>query len=55
MKHIDVFHHFIYDYVDDGEAKIQFLRSEENMADPFTNNQSNWLFESLTLRYVYRE
>ena len=35
-KHIDVRHHFISDYVEDGTVKIKFFRSEGSIADSFT-------------------
>ena len=38
MKHIDLRHHFIHDYVEEGTVKNKFVRSEESMVDPFTNN-----------------
>ena len=52
MKHKDARNHFIRDYVEDGTVKIQFVRSEENTADPLTKNLSDGLFESLTSRYA---
>ena len=52
---IDGHHYFIRDYVEDGTVKIQFFRSEENMADPLTNNLSNGPFEWLKSWYVHRE
>ena len=52
-KHKYVCHHFIHDYVEDGTVKIKFFRSEESMADPFTNNLSNGPFKFLTSRYVH--
>ena len=55
MKHIDVRHHFIRDYVEDGTVKINFFLSKEKMADPFPNNLSNEPFELLASRYVNRE
>ena len=54
-KHIDVRHHFICDYVEDGTVKIQFFRSEENMGYQFTKTLSNVPFESLISRYINRE
>ena len=54
-KNIDMRHQFIRDCVEDGKLKIQFFRSEEHTAHPFTNNLSNGPFESLTSGYVYRE
>ena len=38
--------------VKDGTVKIQLVRSEENVADPFTEKLSNGPFESLASRYV---
>ena len=51
-KHMDLRHHFICDYVEDGTVKFKFVCSEGSMLDPFTNNLSNVPFESLTSRYV---
>ena len=39
-KHINIKHHFIREYVIDGTVQIKFVRSEENLADPFTKNVS---------------
>ena len=44
-KHIDMRHYFICDYVEYRTVKIQFLCSEENLADPFTENLSDIPFE----------
>ena len=33
-------HHFIREYIVDGTVQIKFVRSEENLADPFTKNVS---------------
>jgi hypothetical protein len=41
-KHIDVHHHFVREYIEDGIVKIVFVRSEENMADPFTKNMKRF-------------
>ena len=46
-------HQFIRDHVEDVTVKIQFVRSEENTADPFTKELSNGTFELLTSRYVH--
>ena len=54
-NHIDVYHHFICEYVNYGIVEIRFFHSKENLADPFTNNLINVTFESLTSRYVHRE
>ena len=41
MKDIDSRHQFFCEYVDYKTVKIQFVCSEENLADPITNNPSN--------------
>ena len=46
---------FIWNYIKDVTVKIQFSRSEENLADQFTKNLSNGNFQFLTSRYVYHE
>ena len=43
-KHINVCHHLIHDSLEDGTMKIKFVRSEENMAYPCTNDLSNGPF-----------
>ena len=45
IKHIYVYHHFMCDSFEDGTVEIQFFWSEENLADPFTNNLINGPFE----------
>lgn len=37
-KHIDVKHHFIRDLIDNGTIKIQYLKSEDMLADLFTKS-----------------
>ena len=39
-KHINIKYHFIREYIVDGTVQIQFVRSENNLADPFTKNVS---------------
>ena len=53
--HIDVRHHFIRDYIEEGTVKIQFVCSEENMTDPLEKNLSNGPFESLASSYLHCE
>ena len=43
-RHIDAKYHFLRDYVEDGTIKIEFVRSESNMADIFTKNPSTESF-----------
>jgi len=39
-KHIDVKYHFIREQINDGLIQVDFVRSEENLADIFTKNLS---------------
>ena len=56
-NHIDVRHHSICDYVKDITVKLQFVRSEENCAGPFTKILSTGPFEfgSFLSWYVHCE
>ena len=44
-KHIDARYHFVREYVEDGVLKILYVKSEENMADPYTKNTSEIIFD----------
>jgi hypothetical protein len=44
-KHIDIRHHGMKEYIEDGFIKIIFVRSEENDSDIFTKNLGNELHE----------
>ena len=55
MNHIDSSPHLIWYYVDYGTVKIKFIHSEEKLAEPFTNNLSNIMFQYITTRYVHRD
>jgi len=43
-KHIDVHHHYVQDYIEDGIVKIKFVQSEQNDANIFTKNLGEQLF-----------
>ena len=47
-RHIDAKYHFIRDYVEDGTVKIQFVKTEDNLADIFTKNQATAIFKKST-------
>ena len=55
MKHIELFHHFIWDYFEDRTVTIQYFCSEENRAGPSTKNLSNTPFELFTPRCLHAE
>jgi hypothetical protein len=35
-KHVDTRYHFVREFVEEGFVKIIFVRSEDNISDPFT-------------------
>jgi hypothetical protein len=37
-KHVDIRYHFVREYIEDGEIKVVFVKSENNIADVFTKN-----------------
>jgi hypothetical protein len=37
-KHIDIKHHFVLKQIENGLVKVIFARSEENLANIFTNH-----------------
>ena len=45
-KHIDVRYHFIRNLIQEGILKVEFVRTEENIADIFSKN---------TLAHVYKK
>ena len=49
-KHIDVRFHYLRELVDQGMIKLNFVRSEENVADIFTKNLSANLFDKHSKR-----
>ena len=54
-KHIRVKQHFIREYTVDGVVQIEFVRSEENLADPFTKNVSRELYKKHSAKYLKYE
>ena len=51
-KHISVKYHFIREYVVDGTVQINFVRSEDNLADPFTKNVSRDTYTKHSAKYL---
>jgi hypothetical protein len=44
-RHIDARHHFVREYIIDGEIKIIFVNSKDNKADIFTKNVTSEIDE----------
>ena len=51
-KHINIKYHFIREYIIDGIVQVQFVRSEENLADPFTKNVSKDTYVKNASKYL---
>ena len=51
-KHINVKYHFIREYVVDGTVKINFVRSKDNLADPFTKNVGQDAYDRHSSKYL---
>ena len=51
-KHIDIAHHFIREYIEDGVVEVEFVRSEENDSDVFTKNTSGEIFKRHTAKFM---
>ena len=49
-KHVDIRHHYVRQYVEDGTVKIIFVRSEENAADVYTKNTTGAIFEKHAIK-----
>ena len=54
-KHIDIAHHFIREYVEDGMVEIEFVRSKENDSDIFTKNTSGEIFERHVSKFMVND
>ena len=53
-KQIDIRHHFVHEYIEDRVVKIVFVRSEENVADPFMKNMKQQIFNQHALKHLVR-
>ena len=53
-KHVDIRHHYVRQYVEDGTVKIIFVRSEENSADTYTKNTTGATFKKHALKGLSR-
>ena len=54
-KHIDIAHHFIREYIEDGVVEVEFVRSEENDSNIFTNNTSGEIFKKHTAKFMMND
>ena len=55
MRHVDIRGFYIRDYVENKAIKIQFIKSEENMADPYTKNVKSKFFHDHHGTYMFQD
>ena len=51
-KHLDLRYRFITEFIEDGFIKILFVKTDDNISDPFTKNVSSAIYEAHTRSYV---
>ena len=51
-KHVDVRYRYVNEMVLDGFLKIQFVKTEENVAKTFTKNVSSEMYKKLTPAFL---
>ena len=51
-RHVDCRYHFVREMIVDGFLRVKFVRSTENISDPYTKNVSGQTFEVHTETYV---
>jgi hypothetical protein len=51
-KHIDIRHHFVREFVEDGIIKTLFIPTNDNDADIFTKNTSEETFNRHTMKHL---
>jgi hypothetical protein len=51
-KHFDTRYHFMREFAEEGFVKIIFVRSEDNVSDPFTKNTPSSIYEKHTAEFV---
>ena len=51
-RHVNIRYHYVRQYIEDGIIKIEFVKSQDNIADAWTKNLSQELFHKHTSKYV---
>ena len=51
-RHINIRAHYIRELVEDGTIKIVFVKSGDNMSDPFTKNVNGELYDKHSRNYI---
>jgi hypothetical protein len=51
-KHIDVRHHYVWEFVQEGFIKIIFMRLEYNFADGFTKDVSGAIYNAHVTEFM---
>ena len=52
-RHVDIWYHFVCNYIENGILKLQFVCTGENTVDVFTNNLWEELFEQHTKMFSW--
>jgi hypothetical protein len=51
-KHVDVRYHYVREFVEDGVVLVQFVKGEDNDADPFTKNLGGEPYDKHTGKFM---
>jgi hypothetical protein len=51
-KHVDIWYHFVREFVEEGFVKIVFVRSEHNTSDGFTKNVTGDIYDAHVADYM---
>jgi hypothetical protein len=54
-KHVATRYHVVREFVEEGFVKIIFVRSEDNISDPFTKNTPSSIYKKQTAEFVAQE
>ena len=51
-KHVDIWYNYVKELIKKGELEVEFVKSENNLADIFTKNTRDILNNKLTEKYM---
>ena len=51
-RHVDTRYHFVREFIEDGFLSIIFVRTADNVADPFTKNVTGDVYDSHVKEFV---
>jgi hypothetical protein len=50
--HVHTRYRFVYEEVEDGRIIVRFVKTEDNMADPYTKNVKSEIYNRSVLNYM---